>query len=55
MQNLLLRAYKFILAEIEKEYYVPGFHVEFSEKGTETQINGLFLVGGLRGMLERKN
>lgn len=37
---------------MEKEYYVPGLYIELSKKGTKTQLNRLFVVGGLKGILE---
>lgn len=50
-----LRACNSILAAIEKKYYVPGLHVDFSKKGTATQLNGQLVVGGLQGMLEAQS
>lgn len=55
MKNSLLQGCNLILAAIEKEYYVPRLHVDSSKKRTETQLNGLCAVGGLRGMLEGQN
>lgn len=37
-QNGLLRTCNSIFATIQKDYYFPGLHIDFSKKRTETQL-----------------
>lgn len=56
MENDLLPACYSTHSAIEEEYYVPRLHKDFSnEKKTGTQLNSLFGVMELRGMLEDKS
>lgn len=51
----ILKALNGILATIERKYFAPGLHVDFSKKEKSSTLNGLFGNDGLRGMLEGKN
>ena len=51
----ILRAVNSILATIEKDFGAPGLHIDFSKHERSTQLNGLYVREGLRGMLEGKN
>lgn len=47
----LQRACNDILSHFEKQYALPGFHVNFAKTGKRAHLNGLFTRNGLRGML----
>lgn len=49
MTNGLLRAYILVLAAFEKEVYVPGLHIDFSNKEFKIQLSGLLLVENCEG------
>lgn len=55
MRNGLLRACNPILAAIGKALYNPGLHVDFSEKGTEAQVNTLFRTGVTQNIIGGMN
>jgi len=51
----VLKVCNAILAEVENTYPASGLHVDFSKTEKTSQLNGLFLREGVRGMLEGKN
>lgn len=50
-----IRECKSILAAIGKVYYVPRLYIDFSKKRAEKQLDRLYRMGGLQGILEEKN
>lgn len=50
-----MQACNSIHAAIEKLYIVSGLHIDFQKKSTGKQLNDLFGVEELQGMLKRKN
>jgi len=50
-----LRACNSVLRQMERDSQISGLHVDFSTKESSTQLNGIFLSTGLRGMLEGKD
>ena len=51
----ILRACNAILRQIEIDSHISQLHVDFSKKESSTQLNGIFLATGIRGMLEGKD
>lgn len=54
MQSGILRACNQTLAAIGKDTYDLDMHIVASKNGTDTQLNTLFRVGPIRGMLGGK-
>lgn len=51
----ILRGLNLLLAAVEREAGVPGLHMDFSRKSCSLQLNVVFLMSGVRGMIERKD
>lgn len=50
-----LQACNFRRAAIGKEYYVPEVYVDFSKRGSETQLNEQFIDGEFQRILKGMN
>lgn len=55
MKTNILRRSNSILAAIQKDYILPGLHIEFSKNESSSQLNWFFTKDGIRRMLEGKN
>lgn len=55
IKTAVLRGCNTVLAEFQKYYVPPGLRVDFSKHEGSSQLNGIFVQDGLRGMLEGKD
>lgn len=55
IRTSVLRGCNTALAEFQKYYVMPGVKVDFSKHEGSSQLNGIFVQDGLRGMLEGKD
>ena len=55
IRTSVLRGCNTVLAEFQKYYVMPGVKVDFSKHEGSSQLNGIFVQDGLRGMLEGKD
>lgn len=44
----------YLLESIERPFTAPGLRIDFSKHYLYYLLNGLFIMGGICGMLERK-
>ena len=51
----VLRGCNTVLSVFQNEYMMPGTRVDFSKKEGSSQLNGIYMTRGLRGMLEGKD
>ena len=54
-RTAILRACNSILRAIQEDCGSSGIHIDFSTKETSSNLNGIFLETGVRGMLEGKD
>lgn len=52
MELPLFKAFNGVVAHIEDNYPVSGLFVDFGRKEQTEQLNGLFMGGGTRGVME---
>ena len=55
VRGICLRSCNTYMAAVDREYPMHGKRIYFSGGDTSSQLNGIFLSAGIRGMLEGKN